>query len=117
MRAKDLFNRLGLRLIPQGGAGAVRVDVLNVFGVLACVAQSQLHGPGRSGSLGMRGGNVVGVGGTAAAEHLGIDGSAAMAGSLQLFQDQHPSTFAEDKAVTVAIEWPARRLRVVVAQR
>ena len=91
------------------------VDVVDVVGVPAGVAEGGPHRLGRADALLVRGGDVVGVGRVAAAEHLGVDRRAARLRVLVLFEDQDAGPFAEDEAVAVLVERPAGALRVVVA--
>ena len=64
---------------------------------------------------GMRGGDVVGVGRVADAEHLGVDACAALASVFEFLQDEDAGSLAQDEAVAVLVERPAGRLWVVVA--
>jgi hypothetical protein len=47
---------------------------------------------------------MVGVGGRAVAEDLGIDMRAALAGVFQFFEDHDPCAFTDHKPVAVAVE-------------
>ena len=116
MRAEDLLDGPRLGHVAELGAGAVGVDVVDVVGIEPGVLEGQLHGHGRAGAFGMRGGDVVGVGRAAGAEQLGVDRRAALAGVLELFEDEDAGPFAEDEAVAVLVERPAGARRVVVAR-
>ena len=60
-------------------------------------------------------GHVVGVAGHAVADDLGENGSAALAGKFQLFEDHDARAFADDEAVTVFVPGAAGFFGIVVA--
>ena len=62
-------------------------------------------------------GQAEGVGRRAVAGDLAVDGGSPGLGVLQLLQDEHAAALAEDEAVAVAVERPARPRGVVVAGR
>ena len=87
------------------GAGAVGVDVADVFGGEPGVAQ---------GSCGWRRrlrrrrlGDVAGVGGHAEADDLGVDGGVAGERGVEGFEGEHGGAFAEGHAVAVGGEGAA----------
>ena len=62
-------------------------------------------------------GQAEGVGRRAVAGDLAVDGGSPGLRVLQLLQDEHPSPLAEDEAVAIAVERPARPRGVFVAGR
>src|SRR5262249_42333184 len=59
VRTKDLLDGAGFSLVPQGRAGAVSVDVLNVFRVEPRVFEGKLHGASGAGAFRMGSGDVM----------------------------------------------------------
>ena len=81
------------------------------------VHQRPLHRPGGSEPLGVRLGDVVGVGGDAGAEDLGIDPGAPRLRVLEGLEHQSARALTEDESVTADIEGARHRGRVPVVLR
>ena len=96
---------------------AVHVDVVDVLGLHASIFQCVLHHELGSQSLGVRGGDVVGVGTHASTNHLGIDLGTASLGMLQFLQDEASGTLGHDESVAAGAEGSAGLLGLVVACR
>ena len=110
-------HREGARVIPEqpldgggldgvvvGGAGAVRVDVLNVGRVDLAVAQRVPHGPRRAETVLLGSGDVEGVVGGPVALHLGVDPSSALLGVFVLLEDEEAGPFAHHKPIPIQIK-------------
>ena len=113
--AEDRLDRLGLRDVALGGGGAVGVDVGDVLGVQAGVAQGHLHAAGGAFAFRGGGGHVIGVGGVAVADDLAVDPRAALLRVFEFFEHQHAGALAHDKAVALLVERPRGVLGIVVA--
>ena len=111
MIAEGGFDGLGFGDVAERRAGAVGVDVLHVLGIDVGVAQGELHGHGRAGAFGVRGGDVVCVGGVADAQEFGVDRGVAFLGVFEFFQNQGPGPFAQNEAVAILVEGTAGGLR------
>ncbi len=108
------LDRPVLRLIAQLRRRGVGVDVVHVLRLGAGVPQRHLHRPHRSATTRQRRGQVVRVGARAVAHDLGVDGGAAVARVVELFQHHDASALADDEAGAVAVEGPRGAARVVV---
>ena len=108
--AEDLLDGLGLGHVAQSVLVPWALMYSMSSGLMRASLQGQLHGLGGAAALGMRGGDVVGVGGAAVAEQFGIDAGAALLGVLEFFEDEDAGALAQDEAVAVLVERPAGRL-------
>ena len=113
--AEGELDRVGLVHVAQRRRGAVRVEVLDLVGVDAGVAQRGHHRALRA--VDVRRGHVVGVGAHAEADQLGIDLRAAPLRVLVLLEHQHAGAFAEHEAVAVLVPGTRGGRRIVVARR
>ena len=102
--AEHLAHGVRLGGVVERGRGAVGVDLHDVAGVEAGVVERQPHAHGGAGAAGRRGGDVVGVGVAAGAEHLGEDRGATALGVLPLLEHEHARAFAHHEAVAVDVE-------------
>src|ERR1035438_9600206 len=102
--AERLVDRGGLYGVVDGRAKAVSIDVadarspgltIHAWGAQRGRDVFQRAAHGKGWALGARLGNVVGVGGHAKADDLGVDACAAAPGRVERFDDEHRRTFAE----------------------
>ena len=115
--AKGGLDGRGLVRVVGGGAGAVRVDVVDRFRFQAGIPQGQPHRFGATDTARRGGGDVVGVTGHAVANHLGQDRRAPGFGVLQALQHQHTGALADHESIPFGVERAARRGGVVIAER
>src|SRR6201992_2603615 len=102
--AEGRLDRFRLRRVVERGRGAVGVDVVDVDGGDAGVGERELDRLRRRLALGLRRGQVVGVGGDAVAGDLAEDRRAALFGGLLLLQHQHAGALAHHEAVATGVE-------------
>ena len=81
------------------------------------VAQRLLQAEGDPARLRVRLGHVVGIRAHAVADDLSVNGGPTALRLLELFQDEHPSTFAQHKAVAPFIKRATGLLGGIVACR
>ena len=114
--AEDALEGDGFDGVAERRGGAVRVDVADLLGRDAGVAQRRAHDA--VGAIAVLGGlrDVVGVAGHAVADDLGEDARAAALGVLERFHDQDAGAFADDEAVALGVKRAAGALRLVVAR-
>src|SRR5882672_4993601 len=89
MRTENLFDGPGFCFVSQLRTRAVSVDVLNVVRIEAGILKSELHRSGGPFTFRVWRRDIMGVGGTAAAQDLSHDRSSAPSGVLELFDDEH----------------------------
>ena len=114
--AEALLDRQRLDLVVVGGRRPVRVDVVHHRRLHARLVERRLHHPQRAVPVLGRRRHVMSVGGHAVADQLGVCGRSARAGMLQLLQNEHAGTLADNEPVAVLVERPAGPLRLVVAR-
>lgn len=112
---KDGLDGLDFADVPQRGGGAVRVDVVNVLRLHACVFQGHLHAACGAAAFRVRSGEVVGVCGDAVADEFPVNLGAAFLGMFQRFQNDDAGAFAHDEAVAVHIIRAGGALGFVIA--
>src|SRR5699024_8489402 len=104
-----------LGAVAQLGGGAVRVDVIDVFGIQPGIAYGVGHAAGGPfAALGRRS-DVISISAHAVTGQLGINGGTTTLGMLELFQHHDAGAVAEDKAVPFDIPWTTGLFRFVVA--
>ncbi len=105
--AEDRGDCCGFCRVVERGAGAVGVELLDVAGRQAGVAESRVHAHDGAGAAGGGSGDVVGVGVAGSAEHLTEDGGATIDSGLPFLEHQHGCAFAEHEAVALGGEGAA----------
>ena len=95
----------------------MRVDVANLFGLHARIAQRLLHHANRArpGFVGHR--QMKSVGGHAVADDLGVNARAASLRKFQFFENHDAGALADNKAVAIAFKGTRGMLRIIVARR
>ena len=111
--AEDFLDGLHFVDVADVCGRAVRVEVLDVLGGDAGVAERHAHAAG--GTVGRRGRDVEGVAREAVADDFGVDVGAAGAGVLKLLENEDAGAFAHHEAVAVLVEGTGGGLRIVVA--
>ena len=61
--AKDILDGLDFGKIPEGGGGTVNIDLVDICGPQTAVSQCVFHDQGRTQAFGVRGCDMVGIGG------------------------------------------------------
>ena len=79
------------------------VDVVDVIGCDTGVGQCVENGTGRTGSFGVRGGDVVRVGCDSASRDLGINLRSACFGVFLGLKDEYCCALAQDETVSVDV--------------
>ena len=102
---------------PARRRGAVGVDVVDLRGVQAAALERRAHRGDLPAAARVGLGEVVGVAARAVAAQLADDRRPAVEGVLEALEHEHPGALGRHEAVAVAVEGPARVLRVVVAPR
>ena len=115
MVAKYLLDGLDFGPVAERRARAVGVDVVDLFGRDAGIAQGVAHHEHHAAAAGVGRGDVVGIRRHAAADELGVHFCAPRLGVLVFFEHQRAGPFAEHEAVAVLVVGPRGRGRVVVA--
>ena len=120
VRAERRVQHQPLGDVALRGRGRVRVDVDDRLRARSRTPAAPAGSPGsrRGRRVGL--GDVVGVGGDAGAEHLGVDPGAAGLGVLLGLEHQHAGALAEHEAVAGGVPGPGDRGRVaagVLGQR
>ena len=105
VRAEHAPDRRRLDLVVGLGAGAVRVEVVDILRMEPGIGEAVAHR--RFRPFHGRRDDVGCVGGQARAGDFGQDGGAARHGVLVAFQHRHAGAFAEDQAVAIGRERPA----------
>ena len=116
MLAERALERRGLVDVVLLRAGAVRVDVVDVLGVGAALAQRVRDRLGHLEPVGLEAGHVVRVAAAGEAGDLAVDVRAARAGVLELLEHQHRAALAHHEPVAVAVERPRGVAGLVVAR-
>ena len=88
MIAKRQLDRVGLIDVAERGRRPVRIEVLDLVGIDAAVAQRRLHRA--LGAVDVRGGHVIRVGTHPEADELGVDAGAATACVLVFLETRTP---------------------------
>ena len=109
--AEHLAQRLELGHVTLRRRGGVRVDVHDLGRLQVGAVQQVLQRRGDAAPVGLRLHDVVGVGGDALADRLGVDPGAARRGVLGGLQDDDAGALAEDEAVAGRCRRDARRPR------
>jgi len=101
---KTVLDGPGLHLVVELRGGAVGVDVVHLVRGNARPLQGGLHRLG--GALPVLQGlcDVEGVSARPVADDFGQDGGPALAGELQVLQDEDASPLADDKTVAPGVE-------------
>lgn len=108
------FDRPILRLIPELRRRGVRIDVIDVLGLRARMPQRHLHRPQRPPTIRQRRSQVMRIGAGAVPDKLSVDGGAAVACVVELFQHHDAGALADDEAGAVTVEWPGGAVGRVV---
>ena len=117
MLAEDRLDRRRLVAVVERRRGAVRVDVVHVFGREVGLLQRATQRPRQPRAAGRRLGDVVRVRRRGVADDLGVDVRATRARHLQILQHQHARALAQHEAVALGVEGAARAGRIVVMAR
>ena len=104
--AEHLLDRIGFAQVADLGAGAVGVDVIDLFGRQSGFSQCQAHRPCLPRRFRLR--DVSRVGGVAVTHDFSQYRCAARLCRLFFFQNQCGRAFAEYKAGAIGGKWPAR---------
>ena len=80
------------------------VDIVHLFRADAAVGQSDGHCLGSAAAVRSGRSHVVGVAGSAVAHKLGINGSSPPEGVVQLLQEEHPRSLAQNKAAALQVK-------------
>jgi len=110
-------DRARFREIADRGRGRVGVDVLDLVGVRGAVRQCDRRRTGRLATVGPRLDHVMGIGGRAVPQQLGIGRGPAASGGFRFFEDQERGTLAQDEAVAPRVERPGGQARIVIPSR
>ena len=102
--AEYLLDGFGLGDVAHVGRGTVNVDIVDVLGLEVGIGQGTLHHELGTQSLGVGGGDVVGVGAHALANHLSVDLGTTCLGVLQFLKDETAGTLAHDESVAAGAE-------------
>ncbi len=105
--AEDGFDRAGFVAVVFAGAGAVGVDVVDVFWREVGVGEGFLHGGDGAFAFGMLIGDAEGVGGGSVSDDFGENRCAAFFGVIERFQNHHAGAFAEDESAALGVEGAA----------
>ena len=117
MLAEGAFNRLRFRRITERRRCRVRIDVTDALGFDARAPQRALKSENDPARLGIGSGDMIGVGRLPVAENLAVDPRAARFRVLEFLEDENPRAFAENEAVALTIERPARAFGLGVVFR
>src|SRR5690606_14815942 len=112
--AERQLDRVGLVLVAQRRGRAVGIEVVDLVGVRARVAQCREHAAAWPVSAGR--GDVVGIRAHAEARELRVDPGIAALRVLVLLEYHHARALAEHEPVPVDVPGSARGLRIVVAR-
>ena len=102
--------------VARGGRGTVDIHIINIFGFDAGVLDGVAHRLHGTLPFGMRGGEVVSVGRSAAADDLAVDLGTAGLGMFILLEDQGSGAFADHETVAILVERTRSVLGIVVAR-
>ena len=105
VRSEHQFQSAGFGGVVDRGAGAVRIDVADLFRADAGILQR--HADGFGGAFRGRLGDVVRVGRHAEADDFGDRFRAAGQGVVERLDGHHGGAFAQDHAVAILRERPA----------
>ena len=95
----------------------MRVDVVDGVGGRVRVLQRDRRRPRRLATVGPRLDHVMGIGGGAVAEQLGVGRRAAARGRFGLLQHEQRRALAHDEAVAPDVERSRGAVRLVVVAR
>src|ERR1700736_1114097 len=117
MFAEGALDSPGFDLIAHLGGGAVRVDVIDLISLDACVLNGTLHhAKGAVAVLG-RAGDVMRVRAHSVAHDLSEYGRSSPARLLQLLQNEHARSFSHHETIALSVPWPRGLLRLIVTLR
>ena len=114
--AEHFANREGLDAVVDAGAGAVRVDVVDVVRRKSGVFEGGAHTTDGAAAFRVDVGDAVGVGRRAVPDDFAVNFRAAFFGVFEFFEDEDAGAFAEDKAVASFIEGARGFFRLVVGR-
>ena len=116
LAAENGLDGLGFTDVALRRGSAVGVDVGNVPGIQAGLAQRHFHAAGRAFAVGGWRGEMVRVGGVAVADDFAINLRAALFGVFQFLQHDDARAFAHDEAVAFLVEGARGAFGIVVAR-
>src|SRR5690606_14175200 len=99
--AERQLERIGFVLVAQRRGRAMGVDVVDLVGVDAAIAQGVQHTAARAVFVGRR--DVMRVGAHAVAREFAVDARAALFGVFVFFEHQHASAFAQYETIAIAV--------------
>ncbi len=102
--AEHFYNGFDFGDVAYWGRCAVHVDVVDVFGLHACVFEGVAHREDGAEAFGVGCGEVICVSAHASAGYFGVDLGAAGFGVFEFFEDEHYRAFAHDEAVARGAE-------------
>src|SRR5690606_13027403 len=89
----------GFGTVVQGSARAMRVEVIDLFRVQACLAAGVLHGCKCRVAFRVRLGEMMRIGSRAVADNFAEDSCTALLSGSEGFQRQHRGPFAQGETV------------------
>ena len=108
---------MGLKRVADRSRGAMGIHISDYVGSNARIPHRVAHHPEATFMFRRRLRHVISIAAHSISRDLSQDASVALAGVLQLFQDQNARAFANHKTVAVAIPRTAGLFRCVVARR
>ena len=91
------------------------IDVTYLLRFNSRVTKRLAHDPNRAGAGLVRHGEMKRIGSHAVAHQFGVDAGASPLGKFKFFEDDYAGALANDKTVSIALEWSRRVLWIIVA--
>ena len=114
--AEEFGDGLHFGDVADGRRRAVNVDVVDVFGLHACVFEGIAHHEVGTEAFGVGSGDVVRIGRHAHTCYFAVDLGTACLGVLEFFENEHTGAFAHNETVAAGGEGTRSVLGVVVAR-
>ena len=113
MCTQGRLDRVGFVDVAQRSGRAMRIQVIHLVGIDACIAQGAEHGT--AGAIHVGGRHVARIRTHAKATEFGVNLGATGLGVFVLFQHHHAGTFAQHKTIAVLVPGAGGGLGVIVA--
>ena len=113
---KGALDGAQLAHVTDGSRGGVGVDVVDIGRIDLSMAHGHLHALRSAEALGMRRGEVVGVGADTVSGELAVNRGTALLRVLEFFDHDDTGAFAHDESVAVPVERARGLFRIVVAE-
>lgn len=101
---EDSFEGVEFGEVAGVGRGGVGVEVIDGAGIEIRVLKGVRHRTGKAVAAGIRGDDVVTVGGLAPTFDFGVNGRTTGGGVFGVFKDERGSTAGDDEAVAIHIK-------------